>query len=130
MQGRSKMNVRIASLIAVCATVMCACGAEKVGVVGLQVNHLAEPKHVGAKPSFGWRMETARAGARQVAYRVKVAREVRNASQETVWDSGKVAEKMSQITVKNELGLLSRDISELAKEIYSKLFQSHPNLRT
>ena len=32
-------------------------------------------------------------------------------------DSGKVAEKMSQITVKNELGLLSRDISELAKEI-------------
>ena len=32
-------------------------------------------------------------------------------------DSGKVAEKMSQINVKNELGLLSRDISELAKEI-------------
>ena len=65
MQGRSKMNVRIASLIAVCATVMCACGAEKVGVVGLQVNHLAEPQHVGAQPSFGWRMETTRAGARQ-----------------------------------------------------------------
>ena len=73
------MNMRIASLVAVCATVMCAWGAESVGIVGLQVNHLAEPRHVGAKPSFGWRMETARAGARQVAYRVKVAHAARNA---------------------------------------------------
>ena len=90
-----KVNMRIASLVAVCATLMCAWGAESVGIVGLQVNHLAEPRHVGAQPSFGWRMETARAGARQVAYRVKVARAARNASQETVWDSGEVADGRS-----------------------------------
>ena len=84
--------VRIVSLVTVCAMVMCACGAEKVGVVGLQVNHLAEPQHVGAQPSFGWRMETARAGARQVAYRVKVARTARNASHDTVWDSGELVD--------------------------------------
>ncbi|MBR0504012.1 MAG: alpha-L-rhamnosidase N-terminal domain-containing protein, partial [Kiritimatiellae bacterium] len=89
------MNMRIASLLAACAAVMCAWGAESVGIVGLQVNHLAEPRHVGAQPSFGWRMETARAGARQVAYRVKVARTARNASQETVWDSGEVADGRS-----------------------------------
>ena len=89
------MNMRIASLVAVCATVMCAWGAESVGIVGLQVNHLAEPRHVGAQPSFGWRMETTRAGARQVAYRVKVARAARNAVNETVWDSGEVADGRS-----------------------------------
>ena len=89
------MNMRIASLVAVCATVMCAWGAECVGIVGLQVNHLAEPRHVGAQPSFGWRMETTRAGARQVAYRVKVARAARNAVNETVWDSGEVADGRS-----------------------------------
>ena len=59
-----KMNMRIANLVAACAAVMCAWGAECVGIVGLQVNHLAEPRHVGAQPLFGWRMETARAGAR------------------------------------------------------------------
>ena len=87
-----KVNMRIASLVAVCATLMCAWGAESVGIVGLQVNHLAEPRHVGAQPSFGWRMETARAGARQVAYRVKVARTARNASHDTVWDSGELVD--------------------------------------
>ena len=90
-----KMNMRIASLLAACATVMCACGAEKVRVVGLQVNHLSEPQHVGAQPSFGWRMETTRAGARQVAYRVKVARWARNAANETVWDSGEITDGRS-----------------------------------
>ena len=90
-----KMNMRIASLVAVCATLMCAWGAERVWIVGLQVNHLAEPRHVGGHPSFGWRMETPRAGARQVAYRVKVARTARNAPQELAWDSGEVADGRS-----------------------------------
>ena len=88
----SKMNVRIASLVIVCATVMCAWGTECVGIVGLQVNHLSEPRHVGTQPSFGWRMETARAGARQLAYRVKVARTARNAANKTVWDSGEITD--------------------------------------
>ena len=105
MQGRSKMNVRIASLIAVCAAVMCACGAEKVGVVGLQVNHLAEPQHVGAQPSFGWRMETTRAGARQVAYRVKVTRWARNAANKIVWDSGEVAVRGPPVTLREDLAM-------------------------
>ena len=40
-------------------------------------------------------METPRAGARQVAYRVKVARTARNAPQELAWDSGEVADGRS-----------------------------------
>ena len=64
-------------------------------LTGLETDHLVEPGHVGARPSFAWRMETARAGARQVAYRVKVARVARNAASEIVWDSGEVADGRS-----------------------------------
>ena len=44
------MNMRIASLLAACAAVICAWGEEKVADVGMQVNHLAEPQPAGAQP--------------------------------------------------------------------------------
>ena len=40
-------------------------------VTGLETDHLVESRHVGPKPSFAWRMETPRTGARQAAYRTE-----------------------------------------------------------
>ena len=91
----NKRNIVAVALCVVCMVVRSAQLDECTRVVGLQVNHLAEPQHVGAQPSFGWRMETARAGARQLAYRMMVARAARNAANETVWDSGEVADGRS-----------------------------------
>ena len=92
--GSNKIRcLTLASLT--CAVVTCVLGEERVEIAGLQVDHLVEPGHIGAQPSFAWRMETSRFGARQVAYRVKVARAARNASQVTVWDSGEVADGRS-----------------------------------
>ena len=62
-------------------------------VTGLETDHLIEPGHVGLKPSFAWRMETPRAGARQAAYRIRVRR--RGAQEKMVWDSGEVEDGRS-----------------------------------
>ena len=91
----NKRNIVAVALCVVCMVVWSAQLDECTRVVGLQVNHLAEPQHVGAQPSFGWRMETARAGARQLAYRMMVARVARNAANKTVWDSGEITDGRS-----------------------------------
>ena len=66
-----------------CALVLAAGAAFSAAArpVGLKVNHLVAPGHVDGKPSFSWRMEADRDGARQTAYRLKVG---------DVWDSGVV----------------------------------------
>ena len=46
--------------------------SSRVAVTGLEVNRLGSPRNVSA-PVFSWKMETARTGARQVAYRIVVS---------------------------------------------------------
>ena len=58
-------------------------------ITGLLVNHLRHAFGV-ITPSFGWKMESARQGAAQAAYRLRVF-EGRDAAGEPVWDSGEVA---------------------------------------
>ena len=62
-------------------------------VAGLSVDHLAEPGDRGPAPSFAWRMETARRGASQKAYRIQVFDG--GPGGRRVWDSGEVADGRS-----------------------------------
>ena len=57
--------------------------------VGLKVNHLVAPANVNGKPSFSWKMESGRTGARQTAYRIEVREDAPDGA--VVWDSGTVA---------------------------------------
>ena len=66
-------------------------GSSPVAVAGLEVNRLGRPKNVRA-PVFSWKMESSRAGARQVAYRIVVS-EV--GGSKAVWDSGEVKSGVS-----------------------------------
>ena len=61
----------------------------KVSLRSLLVNQLPVPFGVEA-PTFGWKMECARQGAAQTAYRIRVS-VVRAGAAEQVWDSGEVA---------------------------------------
>ncbi|MBQ7667560.1 MAG: family 78 glycoside hydrolase catalytic domain [Kiritimatiellae bacterium] len=63
----------------------------KTTLRSLTVNHLREPFGV-ERPVFGWKLDTARPGAAQVAYRVtlEVLRRENGAAFEIVWDSGEV----------------------------------------
>ena len=71
---------------AACAGAVCFGG--DAATVGLTVDHLVSPANIGAAPSFGWRMDSPRKGAAQVAYRIKV--NVRAPDGPLVWDSGVV----------------------------------------
>ena len=59
-------------------------------VENLRVCHLEEPSDI-VKPVFSWKMRTDRRGASQKAYAI----ELRTASGEEVWRSGKVADAAS-----------------------------------
>ena len=60
-------------------------------IVSLSVNSLSNPFGVVA-PTFGWKMASARTGAAQAAYRIKVALAGADAP---VWDSGEIASGVS-----------------------------------
>ena len=62
------------------------CGGD--ATVGLRVNHLTAPANVAAKPSFSWKMESRRVGARQTAYKIEVRKDAPDGS--VVWKSGVV----------------------------------------
>ena len=62
-------------------------------VAGLSVDHMSEPGDRGPVPSFSWRMESARQGAAQTAYRIKVFADKPNGRM--VWDSAEVADGRS-----------------------------------
>ena len=79
----------------VCALACALSLGADAAVTGLSADHLANPGHLGANPSFSWRMETPRKGARQTAYRVRVSLAPRNGVAEAVWDSDEVREARS-----------------------------------
>ena len=58
-------------------------------VVGLMTDQLVSPANIGAAPRFSWKMQSARTGAAQTAYRVKLFEGLSGKKQ--VWDSGEVA---------------------------------------
>ena len=58
-------------------------------VVGLMTDQLVSPANIGATPRFSWNMQSARTGAAQTAYRVKLFEGLSGKKQ--VWDSGEVA---------------------------------------
>ena len=53
-----------------------------------RVNHLSAPANVDAKPSFSWKMESARQGAAQASYRIVVREGAPDGA--VAWDSGEV----------------------------------------
>ena len=63
------------------------CGEPKTA--GLTTDHLVSPANIGATPSFGWQMCSAKEGAAQTAYRIMVKEGSPNG--QCVWDSGEVA---------------------------------------
>ena len=73
------------------AGALCAAAAvAHTTVENLRVCHLEEPSDI-VKPVFSWKMRTDRRGASQKAYAI----ELRTASGEEVWRSGKVADAAS-----------------------------------
>ena len=58
-------------------------------VVGLMTDQLVSPANIGATPRFSWNMQSARTGAAQTAYRVKLFEGL--SGKNPVWDSGEVA---------------------------------------
>ncbi len=54
--------------------------------VELRVNHLAYPANVSSRPTFSWKMSSARNGARQTAYRIAVREDAPDGA--AVWESG------------------------------------------
>ena len=63
--------------------------AEDAKAVGLMTDQLVSPANIGAAPVFSWYMESARKGAAQTAYRLKLFEGLSGKKQ--VWDSGEVA---------------------------------------
>ena len=60
----------------------------------LRTEYLADPLGIGeATPRFGWWVEDERPGARQTAYRLRVASTPAGLTDDTpdLWDSGRVA---------------------------------------
>ena len=57
--------------------------------VGLMTDQLVSPANIGAAPVFSWYMESARKGAAQTAYRLKLFEGL--SGKNPVWDSGEVA---------------------------------------
>ena len=57
--------------------------------VGLMTDQLVSPANIGSKPTFSWKMESARTGAAQTAYRLKLFEGLSGKKQ--VWDSDEVA---------------------------------------
>ena len=69
----------------------CAFAGEKDAVGNLRINFERSPNCVGESPSFSWNLLSSVRGARQTAYRVKVAAsEAALNAGELVWDSGTV----------------------------------------
>ncbi len=62
--------------------------AEETKAVGLMTDQLVSPANIGAAPVFSWYMESARKGAAQTAYRLKLFEGLFGKKQ--VWDSGEV----------------------------------------
>ena len=85
--------MRILHAISVCTAVILSGVPAAGGVCGLSVDHLVEPGDRGRIPSFAWRMESARQGAAQKAYRIKVF--AGEAGGRQTWDSGEVADGKS-----------------------------------
>jgi alpha-L-rhamnosidase len=72
--------------------------SDQVRVAGLQVDCLNRPLGVESEaPRLSWRLESDRPGARQSAYRVRVASDPRTLATggADVWDSGRVASDQS-----------------------------------
>ena len=67
--------------------------SSRVAITGLEVNRLECPGNVRV-PVFSWKMETSRAGAKQVAYRIVVS-EAGKSGSKVVWDSGEVKSDVS-----------------------------------
>ena len=106
------MRMKLASALALTGTVVvagcCLCGdgsakkcgcetkatpaaqtAEGARTVGLTTDQLVSPANIGAAPVFSWYMESARKGAAQTAYRLKIFEGL--SGKNPVWDSGEVA---------------------------------------
>ena len=73
------------------AAVLCAAAAAAHTTIdNLRVCHLVDPSDI-VRPVFSWQMQTERRGAEQKAYAI----ELRTASGENVWRSGKIGEAAS-----------------------------------
>ena len=89
------MKTRWMSALALTSTIVvagscCLYGGEpETKTVGLMTDQLVSPANIGAKPVFSWKMDSARTGAAQTAYRLKLFEGLSGEKQ--VWDSGEVA---------------------------------------
>ena len=84
MKTRHLAIACVAAALAGCAGMVGLGG--KAAIVGLRVNHLVAPANVQAMPSFSWKMECARQGARQSAYKLEVREDAPDGAK--VWDTG------------------------------------------
>ncbi|MBO4708352.1 MAG: family 78 glycoside hydrolase catalytic domain, partial [Kiritimatiellae bacterium] len=85
------MVSKFSLVAAISAFAIAASGADSV--VGLSLDHMTEPGDRGPSPSFAWRMESARQGAAQAAYRICVFADAIGGK--LVWDSSEVADGRS-----------------------------------
>ena len=86
-----KLYGKFASAAALAIFSASAFGAD--AITGLAVDHMSEPGDRGPAPSFAWRMESDRTGARQTAYRIRVF--AGEPGGRMVWDSAEVADGRS-----------------------------------
>ncbi len=81
-----------AATLAGCASRMF--GADEAKTVGLQTCRLVSPFNI-VKPVFSWKMESARQGARQTAYRIQVGTAAGRQLGQVVWDTQSVTSDRS-----------------------------------
>ena len=76
--------------LTVAAALCAAVAVAHTTIDNLRVCHLVDPSDI-VRPVFSWQMQTERRGAEQKAYAI----ELRTASGENVWRSGKIGEAAS-----------------------------------
>ena len=75
----------------------------------LKCEYAHNPLGLGvARPRLFWRLETSRAGARQIAYRVRVASSTNTNQSADLWDSGRIESDQTMHVVYEGLPLIAR----------------------
>ncbi|MDI1250662.1 MAG: alpha-L-rhamnosidase, partial [Lacunisphaera sp.] len=92
-------------------------------LTALRCEYLVDPAGLGERaPRLSWQLESGRRGARQVAYRVRVACSPENLAAGTAdrWDSGRVDGAQTVHVVYAGRPLRSRDVCHWAVEVWDE----------
>jgi alpha-L-rhamnosidase len=92
-------------------------------LTALRCEYLVDPAGLGERaPRLGWQLESARRGARQTAYRVRVASspEQLAAGAADLWDSGRVEGAQTVHVAYAGRPLRSRDVCHWAVEVWDE----------